>query len=98
MNPSKKVLFSLPEKLLHEIDAVAAEEHRSRSELIREATRHYITERPGQGQRPIDDPKVRQAVEQMEQIANKFTEGFDSTAVIRRMTDSRYGPARKPDK
>jgi uncharacterized protein (DUF433 family) len=39
---ANKILVSLPEKFLEEVDKVAAEEHRSRSELIREALRAYI--------------------------------------------------------
>jgi CopG family transcriptional regulator/antitoxin EndoAI len=41
-NGAKKVLISLPEKFLSEIDMVAEDEQRSRSELIREALRLYI--------------------------------------------------------
>lgn len=93
---SKKILFSLPKELLEQIDAAAAAEHRSRSELIREATRRYIAERPGK--RPIDDPGVREAVATMNEIAGLIKEGFDSSDVIREMRDSRYGPAGKPDK
>lgn len=37
-----KVLISMPEKFLNEIDGVADNENRSRSELIREALRTYI--------------------------------------------------------
>jgi uncharacterized protein (DUF433 family) len=39
---ANKVLVSLPEKFLEDVDRVAAEEHRSRSELIREALRAYL--------------------------------------------------------
>jgi CopG family transcriptional regulator / antitoxin EndoAI len=39
---STRVLISLPEKFLAEIDTLADEEQRSRSELIREALRNYI--------------------------------------------------------
>ena len=35
-------LISIPEKFLNEIDGVAENESRSRSELIREALRSYI--------------------------------------------------------
>jgi uncharacterized protein (DUF433 family) len=42
-----KILVSLPEKFLEEVDRVAAEEHRSRSELIREALRAYMETRQG---------------------------------------------------
>lgn len=37
-----RVLISMPEKFLGEIDKVADNENRSRSELIREALRTYI--------------------------------------------------------
>lgn len=37
-----RVLISMPEKFLSEIDSVAGNENRSRSELIREALRTYI--------------------------------------------------------
>jgi uncharacterized protein (DUF433 family)/predicted transcriptional regulator len=42
---ANKVLVSLPEKFLEEVDRVAAKEHRSRSELIREALRTYMETR-----------------------------------------------------
>ena len=37
-----KILVSLPQEFLDEVDHLAAEEHRSRSELIREALRAYL--------------------------------------------------------
>ena len=37
-----KVLISMPEQFLDQIDAVAGNEIRTRSELIREALRTYI--------------------------------------------------------
>ena len=37
-----RILISMPEKFLDEIDGVAKHESRSRSELIREALRSYI--------------------------------------------------------
>jgi CopG family transcriptional regulator / antitoxin EndoAI len=40
-----KVLVSLPEEFLELVDKVANEEHRSRSELIREALRIYLETR-----------------------------------------------------
>ncbi|MDO8736995.1 MAG: ribbon-helix-helix domain-containing protein [Thermoleophilia bacterium] len=89
---SKKILFSLPGDLLAEIDIVAAEEHRSRSDLIREATRRYITDRPGR-QRPIDDPGVREAIRSMDRIAKKLHGDWDAAQAIRDTRDSRYGPS-----
>ena len=37
-----KVLISMPDKFLNDIDTLANNESRSRSELIREALRSYI--------------------------------------------------------
>ena len=37
-----RVLISMPEKFLDEIDSVANNENRTRSELIREALRTYM--------------------------------------------------------
>ncbi len=85
---SKKILFSLPEELLVEIDEAAAEEHRSRSELIREATRRYIADRSER--RPIDDPRVREAVESMDRLARKVRGGQDAAKAVREMRDSRH--------
>ena len=44
---ANKILVSLPEKFLEDVDRVAAEEYRSRSELIREALRAYLETRKG---------------------------------------------------
>jgi CopG family transcriptional regulator / antitoxin EndoAI len=41
---SSRVLISLPDKFLSEIDEVADGEQRTRSELIREALRQYLQE------------------------------------------------------
>ena len=37
-----RVLISMPEKFLDEIDSLASNENRTRSELIREALRTYM--------------------------------------------------------
>jgi uncharacterized protein (DUF433 family)/predicted transcriptional regulator len=42
---ANKILVSLPEKFLEDVDRLAAEEQRSRSELIREALRAYLETR-----------------------------------------------------
>ena len=44
---ANKILVSLPEKFLEDVDRLATEEHRSRSELIREALRAYLETRRG---------------------------------------------------
>jgi len=40
---SKMISVSIPEEMLPEIDSAARKEHRSRSELIREALRRYLS-------------------------------------------------------
>jgi len=40
---SKMISVSIPEEMLPEIDNAARKEHRSRSELIREALRRYLS-------------------------------------------------------
>lgn len=45
MRPSNTVTISLPPDLAEEVDRLAAEEHRSRSELFREAFRQYASSR-----------------------------------------------------
>lgn len=38
----KKVLIAIPPRMLDELDDIAVEEHRTRSDLFREALRRYI--------------------------------------------------------
>ncbi len=45
MRPSETVTISLPPELAAEVDRLAAEEHRTRSELLREAFRQYAAGR-----------------------------------------------------
>lgn len=87
---SKKIIISIPDELLEDIDATAKEEHRSRSELIRESARRYLAERSAK-RRPIDDPKIREALETIDEISKKMTAKWDSADVIRKMRDSGGG-------
>mgnify|MGYP000080404083 CR=1 FL=1 len=41
----KKVLITLPESLLHEVDSLASMDNITRSECVREAMRYYLAER-----------------------------------------------------
>jgi CopG family transcriptional regulator/antitoxin EndoAI len=85
---ANKVLVSLPEKFLEDVDRVAADEHRSRSELIREALRAYLNARQSNKvgeqsadyaideSKVVDDAKAFPNIEVVE-----FTSGM--SAVIR---------------
>ena len=41
----KRIMISLPENLLAEVDGILINEKRSRSDLVREAMRLYLTEK-----------------------------------------------------
>jgi metal-responsive CopG/Arc/MetJ family transcriptional regulator len=42
MRPSETITISLPRDLAEQVDTLAAKEHRTRSELLREAFRRYL--------------------------------------------------------
>ncbi len=84
-----KVMVSFPSEFLAEVDRIAREEHRSRSELLREAMRLYMEVRRGQ-RRPGDDPRVRSAVATQDALARLAPgDGEDSTADVRRWREAR---------
>ena len=84
-----KVMVSFPEEFLAEVDRIAREEHRSRSELLREALRLYVNMRRGHA-RPSDLPKVRQAVEMQDMLSRSAPgTGEDSAVDVRRWRESR---------
>jgi metal-responsive CopG/Arc/MetJ family transcriptional regulator len=84
-----KVMVSFPEEFLAEVDRIAEEEHRSRSELLREAMRLYIEMRRGH-RRPGDDPRVQSAVAAQDALARVAPgAGEDSTGDVRRWREAR---------
>jgi metal-responsive CopG/Arc/MetJ family transcriptional regulator len=85
---TSKVMVSFPDEFLAEVDRLAKEEHRSRSELVREAIRHYIEHR-GRQRSPGENPRVQQAIT----IQNRLTEldpgtDEDSTTDVRRWREA----------
>jgi metal-responsive CopG/Arc/MetJ family transcriptional regulator len=84
-----KVIVSFPDEFLAEVDRIAREEHRSRSELLREAVRLYIEMRRGE-RRPGDDSRVRSAVATQDALARLAPgTGEDSAADVRRWRETR---------
>ena len=84
-----KVMVSFPDAFLAEVDRIAREEQRSRSELLREAMRVYIEVRRSRP-RPGDDPEVQAAIALQDALSRKSSgAGQDSTADIRRWRDAR---------
>ena len=86
-----KVMVSFPEEFLAEIDRIARQEHRSRSELLREAMRLYISTKKRKA-RPGEDPSVQQAIEIQDRLS-RLTPGIgeDSAEDIRRWRDIHGG-------
>ena len=82
-----KVMISLPDEFLLEIDDIAKTEHRTRSELIREALRHYTEGERGYA-KLSGNPVVKDAVAKLRSV--RWKGRFDSTKIIRKMRDSRY--------
>lgn len=86
---TKKVMVSFPDEFLEEVDRIADEEHRSRSELLREAMRLYMVVRRGGGQ-PSADPRVQAAVSIQDRLAEVAPgSGEDSAVDIRRWRETR---------
>lgn len=84
-----KVMVSFPDEFLTQVDRVAQEEQRSRSELIREALRLYIGRREAQGL-PGANPRVRQAIRVQDRLSQVAPgNGQDSTADIRQWRKAR---------
>ncbi len=85
-----KVMISMPEELLAEIDKAAAEENRSRSEFLREAVRLYLKVRKAKIT-PSQDPRIRKAIAIQDALARQDTlPKWDSTAEIRRWREGNY--------
>ena len=85
---SVKVMVSFPAEFLAEVDEVAQNEHRSRSELLREAARLYIKTR--HQRRPGDDPRVRSAIAAQNTLARLSPgTGEDSITDVRRWREAR---------
>lgn len=85
-----KVMVSFPDEFLLQLDDLAREEQRSRSELLREAVRLYIEEKAWSKRKISSDARLRRAVATQDTLA-RLTPGTgeDSTADIRRWRKAR---------
>ncbi len=66
----KKILVSLPDSLLREVDEIVSIEKKNRSEFIREAMKLYIRER----HRIEIREKMKKGYEEMARINSELTE------------------------
>ncbi|MBI2863067.1 MAG: ribbon-helix-helix protein, CopG family [Chloroflexi bacterium] len=78
----RKVMITLPQDFLDEMDKAAYREHRNRSEFIREAVRHYMarTEERAEARSEAIGRAMRVQEEARQRTRN---DSFDSTRFIR---------------
>ena len=77
-----RVLISMPEGFLDKIDEVAEKESRSRSELIREALRSYITKSQVRNNSLADkNARILEALlDQQAGVSDLIAKAYESTA------------------
>jgi metal-responsive CopG/Arc/MetJ family transcriptional regulator len=82
-----RFVVTVPEDFLEEIDARAQNEHRSRSELVREALRSYL--RSGENRGNISDrPEFKKAVRFQDEMRRRHEgSGYSGSATVREMRD-----------
>jgi metal-responsive CopG/Arc/MetJ family transcriptional regulator len=80
-----RIMISLPKEFLEMIDAAAKMEHRSRSELIREAVRGYISKKGGASSPLLDDKEVKWAVRVQDQSRKELKNlKVNTTEIVRK--------------
>lgn len=84
-----KVMVSIPEDFLKEIDRIVRQEHRNRSEFFREAVRLYLQVKRAQAV-PGQDPLVQHAIAIQDAIARQNNlKKWDGASEIRRWREKR---------
>ena len=84
-----KIMVSIPEEMIADLDQAAKQEHRSRSEFIREAVRLYIRVNKSRSI-PVQAPQVREAIAVQDALAAADTaRDWDGTYEIRKWRDRR---------
>lgn len=72
MSELKKILISIPDSLLHEVDLLVCDEKKNRSQLIREAMRLYIDHKRKRYIRGI----MKKGYQEMAEINLKLAETY----------------------
>ena len=85
-----RFVVTVPEDFLREVDARAKAEHRSRSELVREALRGYL--RSGGRRGDISDrPEFKRAIQFQDEMRRRHEgSGYSGSGAVRRMRDRIY--------
>jgi Arc/MetJ-type ribon-helix-helix transcriptional regulator len=82
-----RFVVTMPDEFLEEVDARAEAEHRSRSELVREALRDYL--RSGGRRGDISDrPEFKKAIQFQEEMRRRHQgSGYSGSEAVRKMRD-----------
>jgi Arc/MetJ-type ribon-helix-helix transcriptional regulator len=85
-----RFVVTVPEEFLEEVDARAKAEHRSRSELVREALRSYL--RSGGRREDISDrPEFKKAIQFQDEMRRRHEgSGYSGSEAVREMRDRIY--------
>ena len=85
-----KVMISVPREFLRNLDVLAQAEHRSRSELVREAVRVYVVTRvePRVG---TQASSARRAAARILKTHLRWPDSQTAESVIRHLRQTRYG-------
>jgi Arc/MetJ-type ribon-helix-helix transcriptional regulator len=85
-----RFVVTIPDDFLEEVDARAQAEHRSRSELVREALRGYL--RSGGRRGDISDrPEFKKAIQLQDEMRRRLEgSGYSGSEAVRKMRDRIY--------
>ncbi len=85
-----RFVVTIPDDFLEEVDARAKAEHRSRSELVREALRAYL--RSGGRRGDISDRlEVKRAIQLQDEMRHRLEgSGYSGSEAVRKMRDRIY--------
>jgi CopG family transcriptional regulator/antitoxin EndoAI len=79
-----KIMVSIPEEMLSELDQTAKEDHRSRSEFIREAVRLFLQVRKSRSV-PNQNSRIRKAIAVQDNLAaSDIAKEWNGTYEIRK--------------
>jgi metal-responsive CopG/Arc/MetJ family transcriptional regulator len=85
-----KVMISLTDGFLQDMDAIAKAEHRNRSELVREAIRTYLATRGG-ARALSASREAQRAAARILHTRVRWSKGRHAASLVRQMRRERYG-------
>lgn len=85
-----RFVVTIPEDFLQEVDVRAKAEHRSRSELVREALRGYL--RSGERREDISErAEFKKAIQLQDEMRRRLEgSGYSGSEAVRKMRDRIY--------